>query len=192
MRFVNCLGLILLTSMIGRAQSSPATQPQPIPSHVLYEQFVRYQNHLDRVAANAVLQGKDGSDFRNHFQQKVGFTDAQFALVRTAAQQLETDLNAQDAKARVVINAFRQAHQGATPPATVPPPPAELAQLQAQRDQMVNDEIAILKTALGSTAAAKLDDVIQKEMGPNVKYQSIAVPNHDPAHNPVPPFTGVK
>ena len=61
------------------AQKVPVSLPHQ------YWHFLVYQNHLDSLATQREQQGRDGSYLRNHFQQKLGLTDAQFALVRSTA-----------------------------------------------------------------------------------------------------------
>ncbi len=177
---------LIASSLPAVAQSGPPQSPAPLT--VLYEHFFTYQNHLDRFAATLASLGKDGSDFRNHFQQKMGFTDDEYALVRSAGAKLIADLAKQDAKAKAVIDAFHQAH----PPGQVqsindiPAPPPELTQLQKDRDQMILDEMTTLKSALSTTLAAKFDDTVKNEMSPQVSYRSIPVPPRNPASSPAP------
>ncbi len=89
--------LVLIAAKLW-GQGSPS--PAPLPTHVLYEQFFRYQRHLDHAAAAVEKQGKTGAEFRNHFQQKLRFTDKQFVLVLNEGMRLQTDLGKQDAKGR--------------------------------------------------------------------------------------------
>src|SRR5258706_11930780 len=65
---------------VARGQVSLPTAsatPQRAALPLLYRQFLAYQSHLDRVGAALEKQGKNGSDFKDHFQQKLGFSDAE-------------------------------------------------------------------------------------------------------------------
>src|SRR5260370_2501484 len=131
LRFVNCA--LLSAAIFGLNSSAQTLQPaQQVPEHLLYRHFLAYQNHLDHVAAVAVTRGKDGSSYRNHFQQKLGFTDKQFILVRAAAAKMEADLAKQDAKAKALIAAAHQQHptQQLTSQDDAPPIPPALLHLQ--------------------------------------------------------------
>jgi primosomal protein N'' len=77
------------------AQDQPAPKPQiakaykPVSLEHQYWHLLRWQNHLDKAAAEHEKQGKDGSWLRDHIQKELGFTDAEFAPVRDSAQRLE-------------------------------------------------------------------------------------------------------
>jgi len=190
LRFVNCA--LLSAAIFGLNSSAQTLQPaQQVPVHLLYRHFLAYQNHLDHVAAVAVTRGKDGSSYRNHFQQKLGFTDKQFILVRAAAAKMEADLAKQDAKAKALIDAAHQQHPTGQLNSRddAPPIPAGLVELQQQRDQLIKDEVAALKTALGPANAAKLDSVIQNDFAPNVTIQMIPITPHDPRQGKPPAFS---
>jgi hypothetical protein len=157
-------------------------QPRPASVPHLYWHFLMYQNHLDRAAAAHEKQGKDGKWLRNHLQQRLGFTDSQFAPIRTSAQRLEPQVVDIRAKAMVIVKADRawaQTHPEARrtrlpvgdPAAagealrSAPPTPgrAQLHQLQQQHEAAIQHEMEALKTALGPELAAKLDNFIQND-----------------------------
>jgi hypothetical protein len=169
--------------------SSPGFQPQTTSSapnlplrraslEHLYWHFLIYQNHLDRAAAAHEQQRKDGNWLRNHFQQRLSFSDAQFAIVRQTAQRLEPELKEIATKAKVIIEADRawlksnsaatvvSAGAVSTPagqrrgiPAT--PGRAQLKELQQQHEATIQKEVSSLRAALGPESAAKLDNFIQ-------------------------------
>ncbi len=145
--------------VFGQTQAPPqstAASGHQIPLPLLYRQFLAYQNHLDRVGAALDKQGKNGSDFRDHFQQKLGFTDAQFASIRETGLRLESELREEDAKAKNVIDAARAQYPKVFGRRTdAPPPPPELTGLQKERDGIIEQEIAGLNTALGIPSGSK-------------------------------------
>jgi|SRR5579859_7264673 len=166
-----------------------ANPPALVPTHILYRHFLAYQSHLDRAAAAAAEQGKNASDLRNHFQQRLGFSDSQFAFVRAAAVKMDADLAPIDAKARAIIDAVHKQHPGPLKSrADLPPVPPELEQLQQQRDQLIKNEVTALKTALGPKDAAKLDALLQNDFAPNVTVQTIPVSPRDPGRSKAPSF----
>jgi hypothetical protein len=165
--------LALAAAVFGALAGGPATAQTAPPSAAnwkkvpvslphLYWHFFNVQNHLDDLAAQREQQGRDGSNLRKHFQQKLGFTDAQFALVRSAAQRLRGELNALDAQAKAIIDADRAANpiQPGDPPTWRPPPP-ELMDLQHQHEDTIQSEVSNLKSALGSDLAVRLDAFLQ-------------------------------
>jgi hypothetical protein len=151
--------------------------PGPLPLRLLYRHFLAFQNQLDRAAAARDRQGKDGSGLRNHYQNELGFTDAQFDAVRQAGLRLESELKQQDAKAKAVIDAVRAQHPRVLKSAAdLPPVPPELVELQKGRNDLIDQEVDHLKTELGPAAAAKLDNYLQRNFASNVKVQSVPPP----------------
>lgn len=192
---IGVFGFFLSFAALGQTSGAPpasqASSPSRIPLPILYREFLAYQNHLDAAAAALQAQGKDGSWLRNHFQDKLGFNDQQFASVRQTAVQLAAELKAQDAKAKAIIDQIHaQYPHTITDPSQLPPVPPELIALQKGRDAIVAREIANLKTALGKTAASKLDSFLEHNFAPTVTVTSIGPPRpHDPAQHPIAPFT---
>lgn len=134
-----------------------------------------YQNFLDRKAADLDLHGGNGDELRNRFQRKLNFSSSQFAIVRQSAQKLDADLKQKDAQAKVIIDAFHAKY----PPGkvlTLPPPPPELAQLQKEREEIIQQDVADLKTQLGQDKAAKMDGFIQNDFAPTVKFRVVHTP----------------
>jgi hypothetical protein len=197
-----CLGLCLQavsflnpTAAFANAQATVTpTQGGPVqraPLPILYRHFLAYQTHLDRVAAALEKQGKDGNDFRNHFQKKLNFTDEQFALIRASGLRLEAALQKEDAKAKVLIDATRAKFPRSAmgQPVVLPPVPPQLLALQKERDQLIGTEVTNLKSELGSTAAAHLDSLLENDFAPTVTSKPVSLPRaHDPVGHPAPPF----
>lgn len=191
---VGILGLFVAFAASGQTSGNPpatqASSPTRVRLPILYRESLAYQSHLDAAAAALQAQGKDGNWLRNHFQEKLGFSDQQFASVRQTAVRLAEELKAQDAKAKAIIDAIHaQYPRTITDPSQLPPVPLELIALQKGRDAIVAQEIANLKTALGASAASKLDSFLEHNFAPTVTVKFIGPPRpHDPAQHPIAPF----
>jgi len=72
--------------------STPSSQLQPVSLPHLYWHFLIHQNDLDNLAAQLTTQGSDGLALRNDMQTRLGFSDADYAPIRTSAQRLATEL----------------------------------------------------------------------------------------------------
>ncbi|HMD83987.1 MAG TPA: hypothetical protein VKO18_04710 [Terriglobia bacterium] len=190
-RRIGLLGLAgtLLCVLVGVPALAQTSSPVPskgqkvqAPLSHLYWHFLLYQNHLDKVATQREQQGKNGAWLRNHFQNELGFTDAQFAVVRATAQRLETELKGVDAQAKAIIDADHAAHrQQSGSPHTWRPVPPELKALQQQHEAVIQSEVSHLKGALGPDLAAKLDALLQSELARNVTVQRFHHPGPDPS-----------
>jgi hypothetical protein len=195
------LGLIaalMATGSYGQGQS--VKNPPPIPkmtrpplSHV-YLHFLLYQNHLDKVAATREEQGKDGSWLRDHFQQRLGFTGSQFAVVRSTGLRLESELKEIEGRAKAIAQADLAAHPR-TPNnlSALPAPNPQLRDLTKEREELIQREVAKLDEELGPEPAAKLQAFLESNFLQNATGLHPHPRPHDPKlpvqslHNTVQP-----
>jgi len=117
--------------------SSGLSQPKPVPLAHLYWHFLVHQNQLDTKAASENAQGRDGSWLRNHHQASLGFSDADYAAIRTSSVRLTAEVGALDAQAATIRAAGPSASSS-----------AQLKALAAQREEYINAEITYLKQTL--------------------------------------------
>lgn len=187
------LALVLLSATwsFGQAKLSSSSTSMPVPLPHLYWHFLVLQNHLDRVAAARARQGEDASGLRNFYQDRLGFSDAQYAPVRLMAQRLEPELRAIDAQVRAVIDADHARHSRVlTSPQQLPPVPPELAPLQQKHEATIQREVNNLKAALGPQETARLETFLTHEFARNVTAQKLSAPHphNDPSRGTLPPF----
>jgi hypothetical protein len=143
---LSALLLAFILPQSAMSQSAPAQQQQtsnassqhkPVPLAHLYWHFLVHQNHLDESAANETAQGRDGSWLRNHHQASLGFSEADYAVIRTSSARLTAEVKDIDAQAAAI--------RAAGPSATSA---AQLKALYVQREAAINAEITYLKQAL--------------------------------------------
>jgi hypothetical protein len=159
----------------GAASATPHQSSSRPPLARLYWHFLTYQTFLDRKAAELDQHGGNGDELRDRFRRKLDFTSSQFATVRQAALKLETDLKQKDAQAKVIIDSFHAKY----PPGrvqTLPPPPPELAQLQREREELIDQDVADLKAQLGQEAATRMDTFLLNDFAPSVKFHAVHIP----------------
>lgn len=179
-------GLFLaIATCVSHGQTQSPTRPS-LP--VLYRHFLAYQNHLDRAADKMDREGRDGSELRDHFQRKLGFTPAQFNKVRASALRLEAKLQEHDAKIRNVIDTSRAKYPRVLRgPEDLPPLPPELLDLQRQRNALIEKEVVDLKAELGAKRASQLDALIENDFAPNVTVQEVEPRIKEPRTKPNTP-----
>jgi hypothetical protein len=122
----------------------------------LYWHFLVYQNHLDSKAAAITVEGQDGNGMRNLLQKKLGFSDADFAPIRTSSARLTAEVQALDAQA-VAIRA-------AGPSSTSFD---QLHALTGQRETEINAEISYLKQNLSPGKMHALEAFLTTFFSPN-------------------------
>lgn len=183
--------LMLAANLIqGQSSSSSDNGPQqPIPLSHLYWHFLNHQAHLDKVAAQREKQGKDGNWLRNYYQQKLGFNDSEFSLVRDSATRLQSQLKQIDDEVQSIVQKERASHpRSLATPGDLPPVPPRLYELAQQHEDVINNEVNTLKSELGVNDSAKLDMFLQLQFAPNVRVQHVGPSKAPTSSHPVSPF----
>lgn len=152
------------------------TTAVPIP--ILYKHFFAHVRQLDNEADQLDKSGKNGGKYRQYYQQQLGFSDAQFNYVRTAAHNTQQADNI-DQKAKQIIVEFRKkiAEGSTANDGSLPPIPQELRDLKIQRDQLLSSQIAQLKQQLGPKASETLDHLIQTSFTSRVSMPPVIAPS---------------
>lgn len=170
------------------------TGGQPVPQRVLYHQFFRHLNFLDRESTklSAGKKSEDAKQLSGYYQNQLHFTSAQFAFVRATARATEDEISRLDGQAAVIIKQFRSELQnsGRTSQDTLPPIPEELRELQHRRDTAIENQTAALNKLLGAKDAAALNSYLRTKFAPHITVSRVADPRrvHDPATHPAAPF----
>ncbi len=173
-----CLTTVQLLAQTGvRTEQHAQAVPPTLP--VLYRYFLAYQLHLDRRADELKKAGRNGEDFRTHYQKEIGLSNDAYAKVRTSALLLEKKLAAKDAEAAKVIQVDRQANAGRVGLGLGGPPPlpAALTQLQKDRDGIINDEVRNLRNELMPSETARFDRFLTEEFSKSVTSQAVLPPH---------------
>lgn len=174
--------LVLMVTPLAGQTAGPASSTSPSQAHAsaraplprLYWCFLTYQRFLDRKADEIEKKGGTGTELRESLQRRLGFSTYQFELIREAAQKLDSDLKQKDAQAQAIIDAFHAKYPPNQPLiGPLPPPPPELAVLQQERENLIEQDVANLKSELGPDAAAKLDSFLSKDFAPAVKTRPL-------------------
>jgi len=139
-------------------QQQPApgsVQPSPVPLAHLYWHFLIYQNSHDAIAAQLIAQGKDGTWVRNHLQERMGFSDDDFAPIRISATRLASEVQALNAQAAAI-------RASGVSPANA----AQLKALAAQREADISAEILYLRQSLSEERITAFEAFITQFFAP--------------------------
>jgi anti-sigma factor RsiW len=99
-------------------------------------------------------------------------------IVLGEAKALDADLTTQDARAAAVIAHYRAAGQKALDnQLPLPVAPAEIKELQQERDTLIKSHASILRASLGTQAAARLDAYLSGEFATHLNLRGIAIPH---------------
>lgn len=179
---ISVLALITVIPLCGQTADQASSTPIPharastrAPLPRLYWHFLDYQRFLDRRADELEKKGQSGTETRETLQRKLGFNTYQLTLIREAAQKMADDLKQKDAQAKAVIDEFRKEYPPDQPlTGPLPPPPPELAKLQQEREDLIEQHVATLKTELGPDASQKLDSFLLKEFAKTVTTRPVS------------------
>lgn len=118
-------------------QSRPSHKPTEIPQHVFYGEVFSLLAKLKNTA---------------DYQRQALLSDHEVALLKQIASDCESEVSKQDAKAEIFSEAFRQKLISKKPTKQPMPVPAELTELQEQRDAIVIRHRDRLRKELGEDA----------------------------------------
>jgi hypothetical protein len=133
---VTLLSCTLLTAAAGQtAQSTQSSRKQITPLSLphLYWHFLVLQHYLDTKAAAQEAQGKDGSGLRKRLQTTLGWSDADYAPMRTSSVRLTQEVTSLDQQALTIRAVSTSAASQ-----------DQLKALTAQRETDINAEISFL------------------------------------------------
>jgi hypothetical protein len=171
------VGMMFTLSIPATAHSVAQEQPTPAPQVAKtiklaslehqYWHLLRWQNHLDKVAAEHEKQGKDGTWLSNYIQKKLNFTDDEFAPIRASAQRLEPKTDAIQARSEAVMKADRALRaKGQLVRTDASPGQPQLQALSQERESAISDEIETLNRDLGPANAAKFKSFVEQQYAP--------------------------
>lgn len=131
--------------------ASPS-QLKPLSVPHLYWHFLIHQNQLDAFAATLQAQGKDGSALRNDLQQRLGFSDADYAPIRESSQRLASELRPLQQQLESLGHSSLSS--------------AQVEALIGQRDNYIANEISFLSANLSPQNKASLEKFMVQFFAP--------------------------
>ena len=111
-------------------------------------------------------QGKDTTALRSFFQRKANLSEFQARILNTVAAECVRQVAVQDARAQQIISSFRLRFPPGKLPRGIklPPPPAELQQMQEERDAMILRARDRLRVALGDDEFQRFDEFVTRQV----------------------------
>ncbi|HKX26915.1 MAG TPA: hypothetical protein VJ302_04400 [Blastocatellia bacterium] len=166
------VGAITATSQsksLPDAQNPPATGP--VPKHVITWLMLRHVVTLNKQADEAEKKGQDGSKLRLRYKELADLSDWQAQTLNQIATECYMQVVEQDQKAQRAIDAFRAQVPGGklADGQTPPPPPAELKELQKERNRLVSAASERLRQAFGEAEFKRFDRFINEKFAPHVR-----------------------
>ena|SRR5208337_563033 len=150
--FLLCVSTLQAIGQSTWTQANAPSQPKPVSLPHLYWHFLIHQNDLDNMATKLEAKGRDGNPLRNDLQTRLGFSDADFAPVRTSSQRLASEMSE--------LNEQMKALQPS--PSNAP----QFKALLAQRESFINNEVYSLSLELSPQNKATLEKFMAQFFAP--------------------------
>lgn len=140
-----------------------------IPDYVLYESVFRLDLSFRKKALEQKLSGQAPTALEFYFKDEAGLTVAEDEELRKTAIAYLEAIQPIDAQAVQILAQIReQFPDGQVPEGqSVPPPPAELANLQSQRNAVALEYRNRLENAIGSGKFKSFDGYVKNRFAAN-------------------------
>ncbi len=135
-----------------QTQANTPSQPKPVSLPHLYWHFLIHQNDLDNMAAKLQAKGRDGDALRSDLQIRLGFSNADYAPIRTSSQRLASELKPINDQLRSLAHTPANASQ--------------VRKLIAERDMYIENEASILSVELSPQNKAALEKFMAQFFAP--------------------------
>jgi hypothetical protein len=158
---------LMCAALLLHAQTLTPSQQQDLDNYRLYSAFFSRIKGIDILAAKAESKGKDPQRVTSKMvQTEAQLTDAEFAVVRSAALDSNAQVDANLKAQQQLIQQFKSENPGATK--FSPAVGSQLAGIQRQNLQIVLDHIQQIKTGLGDVHFQRFDQYVHTSMGPHL------------------------
>jgi hypothetical protein len=146
-----------IAQQLGAQQTQPTqtSQLQPFSLPHLYWHFLIYVSVLDKKADERAAQGQEGEWLRKDLQNRLQFSDADFAPIRASSQRLASQMTALNEQLHSLSSA--------------PPSASKSAQIKAlinQREATIENEIASLTQTFSPQKRAALEAFMTQFFAP--------------------------
>lgn len=161
--------------------TSERSRTTRIPKYLVYRHFLGWMNAAEKDAEAQSAR----STFTESLAKRTGLETPKLEFLREEAKSLEQDLSVQDARASVVINAYRAKARIAVQLGNrLPPIPTEIDQLERERTAVLVQHYVKIQSTLGSTASTRLDNYLETGFAPHISIKPIAAPRPIVAGDP--------
>jgi hypothetical protein len=149
-------------------------EPIVIPQHIIYGQLFNHVEVLKEKTIESQLQGQNTS-WTNNFLQKTGLNSTELSEFNRIENDCIQKIRILDTQAEQIIDNARaqfpngRLENGQKPP----PPPAQLHELQRQKNEAILKAKDEIKHLLGDVRFNSFDSFVQKEIGKIIKPMKI-------------------
>ncbi|HEV2798921.1 MAG TPA: hypothetical protein VGW12_00395 [Pyrinomonadaceae bacterium] len=167
-----------LTAQQANADQKAQAPSGQVPQYIVYRQLFRHVVILKKKAEEEERNGRDGGLLRSLYKRNAKLNDAEARTLEQIAEESDRQVSEFDERAKKIIAEARAQHPGGelNPGETLPPPPAELRDLQEQRNTAVLQARDRLRTIFGEEAFERFDKFVQRDVAPKIKPVQLDLP----------------
>jgi hypothetical protein len=185
MKTTTAINTILIAISVTCLQAQTATAPaqivqlpksksNPIPKFLVYQHFLAWANSLDEKAL--ATDQSDPYKFAEPFQ-RARLETQDLDAVRKEAKALDADLKKHNQRLKALIAEYRKiAQNNLDHGLAIPPPPAEVHDLEAMRTAIMVQHMVSLQSALGPQKTVQLESFLDREFVPHISLKPLAGP----------------
>jgi hypothetical protein len=144
-------------------QNPPASRVSEVPEFVIYGFLFKKVSRLSEKTLELRSQGKIGQKPYYPMQKEAALSVAESMALEAIASACQREVDRQDERARIIIQAFRVKFPDGKVPkgTTLPPPPPELITMQEERNAIILRARDQLRVAFGEASFASLDNYVK-------------------------------
>ena len=155
--------VIVLPGVFLAARSAQGRTAEP-PDYVVYRRIFHHVALLKQMADAAQQKGMDRSNLRQLVRSRAGITGPEGESLERISLQCESDVAAEDAKAKVIIDRFHTQYPSRIiNPSFLPKTPPELVTLWQERSNIILGARDRLRGELGEKDFAKFDQFVREQ-----------------------------
>jgi hypothetical protein len=170
--------VVVAHAAISCAQTQAPTVSPSAPPSTLYRHMLAHVALLEGEAGRMEQQGLGSGGRRTLYQKLIGLSDPDTAALKQVAMACTTAITAIDGRVSAIVSQLRTEGQaemhGQKPHADHSAEIAQIAALQAQRDQTITDNINGLKVTLSSDGFQRVDNFVQTRFAQQVTVRPLA------------------
>lgn len=148
-----CALPLQLAAQAAQNPTGTSSQLKPLSVPHLYWHFLIHQSELDAYAAKLTAEGYNGKALRDDMQIRLGFSDADYAPIRTSSQQLASELQPIEAQLQSLMKSPFWS-------------PSQVQPLIAQREADINNVVYNLSNKLSAKNKAALESFMRSFFAP--------------------------
>ena len=164
------LCLLLALPVVMRAQqdrTESSTSPDALPAEERY--FILFRRLVTSPAQNQTSEQAERRgarpNYRAMFQRNAHLSDEEARALNQIADDCMQKITELDKRARQIIAGYRTDNRSrnVAPGDPLPPPPAELSQLQQERNNLIVAAVEQIRIAFGDTEFKRFDEYVKND-----------------------------